>query len=77
VRTFAPDGIASFAEAKARRLMENIFPVANLRDIIVNIQLPTLAMMMSEKHGGVAAQLLAQFGGDAIPTLLAVSRLAE
>jgi len=33
---FAPDGIGSFAEAKTRRLMEGIFPVANLRDIIAS-----------------------------------------
>jgi hypothetical protein len=33
---FAPDGIASFAEAKARSLREGIFPVANLRDIIAS-----------------------------------------
>jgi hypothetical protein len=33
---FAPDGIASFAEAKARRLTEGIFCVANLRDIIAS-----------------------------------------
>lgn len=31
---FAPDGIASFAEAKTRGLAEGIFRVANLRDII-------------------------------------------
>lgn len=31
---FAPDGISSFAEAKARGRIEGIFPVANLRDII-------------------------------------------
>ena len=31
---FAPDGIADFAEAKARAVTEGIFPVANLRDII-------------------------------------------
>jgi hypothetical protein len=33
---FAPDGISSFAEAKARSLTESIFPVANLRDIIAS-----------------------------------------
>jgi hypothetical protein len=33
---FAPDGISSFAEAKARSLTEHIFPVANLRDIIAS-----------------------------------------
>jgi hypothetical protein len=33
---FAPDGIASFAEAKARRMMEGDFPIANLRDIIAS-----------------------------------------
>ena len=31
---FAPDGIASFREARARRHVEGLFPVANLRDII-------------------------------------------
>jgi hypothetical protein len=33
---FAPDGISSFAEAKARGLTEGIFCVANLRDIIAS-----------------------------------------
>ena len=33
---FAPDGISSFAEAKARSVKEGIFPVANLRDIIAS-----------------------------------------
>lgn len=33
---FAPDGINSFAEAKARGLVEGIFRVANLRDIIAS-----------------------------------------
>lgn len=33
---FAPDGIASFEEAKARGLKEGIFLVANLRDIIAS-----------------------------------------
>jgi len=33
---FAPDGIKNFAEAKARGLQEEIFPVANLRDIIAS-----------------------------------------
>lgn len=33
---FAPDGISSFAEAKARGLKEGVFQVANLRDIIAN-----------------------------------------
>ena len=33
---FAPDGIRSFPEAKARGLAEGIFPVANLRDIIAS-----------------------------------------
>ena len=30
------DGIESFAEAKARAVQEDIFPVANLRDIIAS-----------------------------------------
>jgi hypothetical protein len=33
---FAPDGINSFAEAKARGLTEGIFHIANLRDIIAS-----------------------------------------
>ena len=33
---FAPDGIASFAEAKARSLKVEGFPIANLRDIIAS-----------------------------------------
>lgn len=33
---FAPDGIESFAEAKGRAVQEDIFPVANLRDIIAS-----------------------------------------
>ena len=33
---FAPDGIASFAEASERGLTEGIFRVANLRDIIAS-----------------------------------------
>lgn len=33
---FAPDGIENFGEAKARAIQEDIFPVANLRDIIAS-----------------------------------------
>lgn len=33
---FAPDGIESFDEAKGRAVKEDIFPVANLRDIIAS-----------------------------------------
>ena len=33
---FAPDGIDSFEEAKARAIQEGPFPVANLRDIIAS-----------------------------------------
>lgn len=33
---FAPDGIESYDEAKARAIQEDIFPVANLRDIIAS-----------------------------------------
>lgn len=33
---FAPDGIASFEEAKSRGLLEGVFHVANLRDIIAS-----------------------------------------
>ncbi|MDZ4403059.1 hypothetical protein [Prosthecobacter sp.] len=32
----APDGIESFSAAKSRRVMEDIFPIANLRDIIAS-----------------------------------------
>ena len=33
---FAPNGIENFAEAKARANHEDIFPIANLRDIIAS-----------------------------------------
>lgn len=33
---FAPDGIESFDHAKSRAVREDIFPVANLRDIIAS-----------------------------------------
>lgn len=33
---FAPDGIENFSAAKERAVMESIFPVANLRDIIAS-----------------------------------------
>jgi hypothetical protein len=33
---FAPDGLSSFSDAKARAITEGIFPVANLRDIIAS-----------------------------------------
>lgn len=33
---FAPDGIESYDQAKARSVHEDIFPVANLRDIIAS-----------------------------------------
>lgn len=55
---FAPDGISSFAEAKARGLQEGIFQVANLRDIIASkratgrkkeeIELPLLESFRAE-----------------------------
>jgi hypothetical protein len=55
---FAPDGIESFAEAKARGLTEGIFHVANLRDIIASkratgrkrdeIELPLLESFRAE-----------------------------
>jgi hypothetical protein len=32
----APDGIESFSAAKSRRIMEDIFPIANIRDIIAS-----------------------------------------
>src|SRR5207248_3362612 len=33
---FAPDGISSFGEAKARSLVQGMFHIANLRDIIAS-----------------------------------------
>ena len=55
---FAPDGIASFAEAKSRKVTEGIFQVANLRDIIASkrasgrkkdeIELPLLESFRAE-----------------------------
>jgi len=55
---FAPDGIASFAEAKARSVREGIFQIANLRDIIASkrasgrkrdeIELPLLESFRTE-----------------------------
>jgi hypothetical protein len=33
---FAPDGIETFADAKRRAVMEGVFPVANIRDIIAS-----------------------------------------
>ena len=33
---FAPDGIESFTAARARAVREDIFPIANLRDIIAS-----------------------------------------
>ena len=33
---FAPDGIESYADAKSRSVREDVFPVANLRDIIAS-----------------------------------------
>ena len=55
---FAPDGIASFAEAKSRKVSEGIFQVANLRDIIASkrasgrkkdeIELPLLESFRAE-----------------------------
>ena len=33
---FAPDGIENYAEAKRRAVIEGIFPVANIRDIIAS-----------------------------------------
>ena len=55
---FAPDGIASFEEARARGVTEGIFRVANLRDIIASkrasgrkkdqIELPLLESFRAE-----------------------------
>jgi hypothetical protein len=55
---FAPDGIESFDEAKSRRFVEGVFPVANLRDIIASkkasgrqkdlIELPLLESFRTE-----------------------------
>lgn len=63
---FAPDGIPSFRQAKARRSVEGPFPVANLRDIISSkrasgrqrdrIELPLLESFRTEfekRHPGV------------------------
>ena len=36
VIVFAPDGIENYAEAKRRAVIEGIFPVANIRDIIAS-----------------------------------------
>jgi hypothetical protein len=64
---FAPDGIASFAEARARGVTEGIFRVANLRDIIASkrasgrqkdqIELPLLESFRSEFEKRHAAPL--------------------
>ncbi len=64
---FAPDGIASFAEASARGLSEGIFRVANLRDIIASkrasgrqkdkLELPLLESFRSEFEKRHAAPL--------------------
>jgi hypothetical protein len=55
---FAPDGINSFAEAKARGVREGIFHIANMRDIIASkrasgrqkdlIELPLLESFRAE-----------------------------
>jgi hypothetical protein len=55
---FAPDGINSFGEATKRKVIEGIFPVANLKDIIASkrasgrkkdaIELPMLESFRNE-----------------------------
>ncbi len=59
---FAPDGIETFADAKRRAVMEGVFPVANIRDIIaskrasnrmkdhVDLHLPELFRIEYEAH---------------------------
>ena len=60
---FAPDGIGSFAEAKARGLTEGIFQIANLRDIIASgrkkdeIELPLLESFRAEWEKGHPIEL--------------------
>jgi hypothetical protein len=64
---FAPDGIASFEEAKSRGLLEGVFHVANLRDIIASkrasgrqkdqLDLPLLESFRVEYERAHAAQL--------------------
>ncbi len=64
---FAPDGITSFEEAKARGLREGVFPVANLRDIIASksasgrqkdqLDLPLLESFRAEYEKAHAPQL--------------------
>ena len=64
---FAPDGIGSFAEAKARGLTEGIFQIANLRDIISSkratgrkkdeIELPLLESFRAEWEKGHPVEL--------------------
>jgi hypothetical protein len=64
---FAPDGIASFEEAKSRGLLEGVFHVANLRDIIASkrasgrqkdqLDLPLLESFRAEYEKAHAPQL--------------------
>ncbi len=64
---FAPDGIASFAEAQSRGVTIGIFRVANLRDIIASkrasgrqkdrIELPLLELFRAEYEKKNAAPL--------------------
>lgn len=78
---FAPDGINSFAEARARGLEEGIFRVANLRDIIASkrasgrqkdkIELPLLESFRVEYEKRHAPRL--RTAGD-IPTKISRSK---
>lgn len=61
----APDGIESFTAAKSRRIMEDIFPIANLRDIIAskkasNRRKDLVDMEMLEEFARVYAAMNAQ-----------------
>ena len=76
---FAPDGIADFAQARARSVMEGIFPVANLRDIIASkrasgrqkdqIELPLLESFRAEyeKFHAPSLRSAADIAADAKP----------
>jgi hypothetical protein len=50
------------------------FSPAEMQDLEFVPAIPALAPMMSEEHGGVAGQLLAQFGDEGIPVLLAACK---
>lgn len=50
------------------------FSSAEMQDLEFIPAIPALAPVMSEEHGVVAARLLAQFGDDAMPALLAACK---